>query len=143
LWSCAALAVAVTKPAQQQQGDTSTQPFMRDFLKITPFWQKFKTAVISGNKEAVSGLTRFPIKMSYGIKSVKTKAELRRRFRQVFNEQSDAAQCFARKQPEIDEANPKRFTIACPNEAGEEVVIYEFELSRGGWKFVALDNINE
>jgi hypothetical protein len=124
-----ALAVAVAKPAQ----DASLQTF----------WQKFKTAVTGGNKEAVSGLTRFPLRMSYGIKSVKTKAELRRRFRQVFKEQSDAAQCFAKKQPEPDATNPERFTVACPNEAGDEVVIYEFELTRTGWKFVALDNINE
>ena len=129
LLSGTALAVALAKPAQ----DASLQNF----------WQKFKTAVISGNKEAVSNLSRFPIGMSYGIRSVRTKAELRRRFRQVFNEQSDAAQCFAKKQPELDTANPKRFTVACPNEAGDEVVIYEFELTRTGWKFVSLDNINE
>ena len=81
--------------------------------------------------------------MSYGISSVKNKAELRRRYRQVFNEQSNAAECFAKKEPEVDAANPKRFTVACPNEAGDEVAIYEFELTRTGWKFVGLDNINE
>jgi hypothetical protein len=129
LLSGTALAATAANPTQ----DASLQAF----------WQKFKTAVISGNKEAVSALSRFPIQMSYGIRSVKTKAELRRRFRQVFKEQSDAAQCFAKKQPELDAANPKRFTVSCPNEAGDEVVIYEFELTRTGWKFVALDNINE
>jgi len=124
-------ALAVAKPLQDADAG------------LQPFWQKFKTAVIGGNQDAVSGLTKFPLKMSYGIKSIKTKAELRRRFRQVFNEQTDAAQCFAKKQPELDAANRKRFTVACPNEAGDEVVIYEFELTRTGWKFTALDNLNE
>ncbi len=81
--------------------------------------------------------------MPYGARSVKSKPELRRRYTEVFNTQSNAAQCFAKKQPEIDKANPKRFTVACPNEAGDEVVIYEFALTRAGWKFVSLDNINE
>jgi hypothetical protein len=36
-----------------------------------------------------------------------------------------------------------RFSIACPDEAGNEVVIYEFERGRKGWKFVRLDNLNE
>jgi hypothetical protein len=107
------------------------------------FWLKFKAAVIAKDKEAVSRLSKFPIGMSYGMKSVRNKADLSRRYREVFNEQSDAAQCFAGKQPEVDAENPRRFTVACPNEAGDEVVIYEFELTRAGWKFVALDNINE
>jgi hypothetical protein len=124
------LAIAGVKPAQSDAA-------------IQAIWQKFKTAVISGNKVAVSSLSSFPIDMPYGISSIKNKADLRRRYRRVFNEQSNAAQCFAQKQPVIDTANPKRFTVACPNEAGDEVVIYEFQLTRTGWKFIGLDNINE
>src|SRR5260370_40031487 len=45
------------------------------------FWQKFKTAVISGNKESVSSLSRFPLEMSYGIRTIKNSADLRRRYR--------------------------------------------------------------
>lgn len=110
---------------------------------IDAFWQKFKTAVANGDREAVSRLSRFPIRMSYGIRSIKNKAELRRRYRQVFSEQSNAARCFATKQPELDATNQKRFTVACPDAAGNEVVIYEFLLTKTGWKFVSLDNINE
>ena len=108
-----------------------------------PFWQRFKRAVISGDKQTVAGLTRFPLGMSYGIRSIKNRAELGRRWREVFNRQTDAAQCFAKKAPEQDAENPKRFSVACPDEGGEEVVIYEFERTRTGWKFVRLDNINE
>lgn len=110
---------------------------------INVFWQKFKTAVIGGDKGAVAALSKFPLGMSYGIARIKNRAELRRRWRELFNEQTNAAQCFARKGPEIDRANPKRFSVACPNEAGDEVVVYEFERTRTGWKFVALDNLNE
>jgi hypothetical protein len=110
---------------------------------VQAFWQKFKTAVISGNREAVSRMSSFPITMSYGIPSIRNRAQLRRRYRQVFNEQTNAAQCFAQKQPEMDTANRKRFTVACPNEGGEEVVIYDFILTRTGWKFGGLDNVNE
>lgn len=107
------------------------------------FWQKFRAAVARADKEAVAGLSKFPVGMSYGIRSIRNGAELRRRYREVFNEQTNAAQCFARKEPEKDAENRGRYTVACPNEAGHEVVIYEFERTRAGWKFVRLDNINE
>jgi hypothetical protein len=107
------------------------------------FWQKFKTGVIMGDKEAVAALSKFPIGMSYGIRSIKNKAELSRRFKDVFNKQSNAARCFAKKEPEKDADNAKRFSVACPNEAGDDVVVYEFELTGSGWKFVRLDNLNE
>jgi hypothetical protein len=88
-------------------------------------------------------LTRFPVGMSYGIRSIKTRAELIRRYRQVFNEQTDAAKCFEKAQPEKDAQNPKEFSVACPDAAGNEVVIYHFRQTKMGWRFVALDNLNE
>lgn len=107
------------------------------------FWQQFKTAVIARDVPAVARLSRFPIRMSYGIPSVKTKAQLTKRFRQVFNEQTDAAACFGKAKPEVDPANVKAFTVACPDAAGNEVVIYHFTQTKTGWKFTSLDNINE
>jgi len=107
------------------------------------FWQQFKTAVANKNVDAISTLSRFPIGMSYGIASVKTKADLRRRYRKVFTEQSDAAACFSKAKPEADPENKKHFTIACPDSAGNEVVIYHFNLTRTGWKFTGMDNLNE
>jgi hypothetical protein len=130
LLGATALTIAAGTPAQSERA-------------VQIFWQKFKTAAISGNKEAVSRLSSFPIEMPYGIRNIRNRADLRRRFRRVFNEQSNAAQCFAQKQPVVDTENPKRFTVACPNEAGDEVVIYAFLWTRTGWKFVGLDNINE
>jgi len=110
---------------------------------IETFWQKFSAAVRSNDKNAVAALTRFPVGMSYRVRSIKSRAELMRRYRQVFNEQADAAKCFEKAQPEKDSRDPKQFTIACPDAAGNEVVIYHFKQTKIGWKFVALDNINE
>ncbi|HEY8413073.1 MAG TPA: hypothetical protein VIK76_16775, partial [Pyrinomonadaceae bacterium] len=53
------------------------------------FWQQFKTAVTNRDVATVAQLSQFPIGMSYGIPSIKTKAQLAKRFRQVFNEQTD------------------------------------------------------
>lgn len=107
------------------------------------FWQTFKTAVGKRDVETIARLSRFPLGMSYGIPSIKTKAQLSRRYRQVFNEQTDAAACFSKAKMEMDAENPKRFSVACPDAAGNEVVIYHFEQTRTGWKFTGLDNLNE
>ena len=107
------------------------------------FLQSFKTAVSKANVETIARLSKFPLSMSYGIPSIRTKAQLTRRYRQVFKEQTDAAACFAKAKPEIDADNPKHFTVACPDAAGNEVVIYHFEQTRTGWKFTGLDNLNE
>jgi len=110
---------------------------------LDTFWEAFKTAVSKHDVEGVARLSRFPIGMSYGIPGIKTKVQLVKRYRQVFNEQTDAAVCFSKAKPEIDAGNPKQFTVACPDAAGNEVVIYHFEQTRTGWKFTALDNLNE
>lgn len=107
------------------------------------FWQSFKTAVSKRDVETIARLSKFPIEMSYGIPSIRTKAQLTKRYRQLFNEQTDAAACFAKAKPEKDEANPKHYSVACPDVGGNEVVIYHFEQSRTGWKLTGLDNINE
>jgi hypothetical protein len=107
------------------------------------FWQSFKTAVSKADVETIARLSKFPLSMSYGIPVIRTKAQLTRRYRQVFKEQTDAAACFAKAKPEIDADNSKHFTVACPDAAGNEVVIYHFEQTRTGWKFAGLDNLNE
>jgi hypothetical protein len=107
------------------------------------FWQAFKVAVSKHDVEGVARLSKFPIEMSYGLSSIKTKAQLMKRYKQVFNEQTNAAACFSKAKPEKDTQNPKRFTVACPDAAGNEVVIYHFEQTRAGWRFTGLDNLNE
>lgn len=107
------------------------------------FWDQFKAAVTKKDVEAIAALSRFPIAMSYGIPSVKSKVDLRKRYRKVFNEQSDAAACFAKAKMEIDHDNYKHFTVACPDAAGNEVIIYHFNQTKTGWKFTGMDNLNE
>ena len=107
------------------------------------FWEQFKTAVTKRDMQTVARLSQFPIGMSYGIPAIKTKVQLTKRYRQLFNEQTDAAACFSKAKPEVDPANAKAFTVACPDAAGNEVVIYHFQQTKIGWKFTGLDNLNE
>ncbi|HJY28291.1 MAG TPA: hypothetical protein VJ306_09710 [Pyrinomonadaceae bacterium] len=107
------------------------------------FWESFKTAVSKRDVETIARFSKFPIEMSYGIPSIKTKAQLAKRYRQLFNEQTDAAKCFSKAKPEMDADDPKHFSVACPDAGGNEVVIYHFEKTRTGWKLTGLDNINE
>jgi len=107
------------------------------------FWQTFKTAVSKRDVATIARLSKFPIGMSYGIPSIKNKVQLTKRYRQLFNEQTDAAACFNKAEPEADAADPKHFSVACPDAGGNEVVIYHFEQTRTGWKLTSLDNINE
>ena len=107
------------------------------------FWTKFKTAVIGGDKETIALLSQFPIDMPYGVPSVRTKAQLIKRYRQVFNGEANATKCFAGARPESDPARPREFTVACDNGSGEKVIIYRFVLTKTGWRFKGLDNINE
>jgi len=111
---------------------------------IEEFWEKFREAVTKGNKTAVAGLSRFPISMPYGMSSVKNRAQLFRRYRDVFNHDgSSASNCFTTAKPVSDPARPKEFTIGCKNTAGHEVIIYTFTRTAAGWRFAHLDNINE
>lgn len=123
----------VSAPVQSARGDAS----------VEAFWTKFKAAVIKGDKDAVAQLSQFPIGMPYGVPAVKTSAQLTKRYGQVFNGETNAAKCFGKARPVIDPDNRKRFTVGCKNAAGDEVIIYAFVLTRTGWKFKSLDNINE
>ena len=125
--------VVANGPVQSAQGDTS----------IEAFWLKFKAAVTRGDINAIAQMSEFPIGMPYGITAVKTSAQLTKRYRQVFNGETNAAKCFGEARPVIDAGNKKRFTVGCKNAAGDEVIIYGFVLTPTGWKFKSLDNINE
>ena len=130
----AVMAIAsVVAPVQPAQGDNS----------LDTFWTKFKAAVIKSDKNAVARLSQFPIDMPYGIPAVKTRTQLTKRYRQVFDGETNAVKCFGESRPVIDPDNRKRFTVGCKNAAGDEVIIYGFVLTRTGWKFNSLDNINE
>ena len=133
------LALAVMTMALVQTSATSAQ----GDPSIETLWTKFKGAVISGDKDALAQLSEFPLGMPYGVPAIKTKAQLIKRYRQVFNGETNAAKCFGDARPVIDPNNRKRFTVGCKNAAGDEVVIYNFVLTKAGWRFKSLDNLNE
>jgi hypothetical protein len=111
---------------------------------IEEYWVKFRDAVSKGNKTAVANMSRFPISMPYGMASVKNRAQLIRRYRDVFNHDgSSAAECFTTAKPVSEPSRPNEFTVGCKNTAGDEVIIYTFRRTPAGWRFAHLDNINE
>jgi hypothetical protein len=113
---------------------------------INAFWTKFKTAIEKKDKTSAANLARFPISMPYGVKSIKTKAEFSRRYDEIFAGEADAAKCF--KKSPLQKVSAKRYEVACGFKDdtigdGGEPIVYAFELTKTGWKFVSLDNINE
>ena len=113
---------------------------------FSAFWQKFKSAVIAGDKAAVAEMTKFPLSMPYEVKAVKNKEGFSRRYNEIFKGEANAAQCF--KSAEPDKESDRRYGIYCPfkdtpNDWENAPIRFIFELTKSGWKFVGLDNINE
>jgi hypothetical protein len=110
------------------------------------FWNKFKSAVIAGDKAAVAEMTKFSLSMPYLVKAVKNKQDFLRRYNEIFKGEANAAQCFASGKPL--KVSTQRYEIYCPfQETPDDMenapIRFEFELTNSGWKFVGLDNINE
>ncbi len=113
---------------------------------FSAFWNTFKSTVIAGDKAKVAEMTKFPLSMPYGIKAVKNKDEFLRRYNEIFKGEANAAQCFGSAEPRKEYA--KRYEIYCPfKETPEDrenaPIRFIFELTKSGWKFVGLDNVNE
>ena len=110
------------------------------------FWAKFKSAVIAGDKAMISDMTKFPLSMPYEVKAVKNKEAFLRRYSEIFKGEANAAQCF--KSAEPDKESDRRYGIYCPfkdtpNDWENAPIRFIFELTKSGWRFVGLDNINE
>lgn len=110
---------------------------------VEAFWSKFKAALQKADKTTVAAMSQFPIEMPYGVPKVRTRTQLVRRWRDLFNVQVNAVKCFDEAKPVVDSANRNRFTVGCKDAAGNEVVVYGFVRTRSGWKLAFLDNINE
>ena len=127
--------IALTKP-------TAVDPAMN------AFWEKFKAAVIKGDKEAVFGMSALPITMEYSLPNIKTKAQFMKYYKHIFAGEANAAKCFKTAKLDVDKTRPKYFTVSCgfaedtTGDAGEPLQ-YTFRLTRAGWRFVGYDNINE
>jgi hypothetical protein len=113
---------------------------------FSTFWRDFRSAVIAGDKAKVAEMTKFPLSMPYLVKTVKNKDELLRRYNEIFKGEANAAQCFANAKPRKE--SDLRYEIYCPfketpDDRENAPIRFQFELTKGGWKFAGLDNINE
>ena len=110
------------------------------------FWEKFSSAVIAGDKASAAEMTKFPLSMPYLVKAVKNKEDFSRRYSEIFKGEANAVKCFASAEPQKESA--RSYSIYCPfkdtpNDWENAPIRFIFELTKTGWKFVGLDNINE
>jgi hypothetical protein len=113
---------------------------------FSAFWQKFKSAVIAGDKAKVAEMTKFPLSMPYEVKTVKNKEDFLRRYNEIFKGEANAAQCFKSAEPH-KESN-RQYEIYCPfkqtpDDRENAPIRFLFESTKSGWKFAGLDNVNE
>jgi hypothetical protein len=113
---------------------------------FSAFWKKFKSAVIAGDKAKVAEMTKFPVSMPYSVKAVKNKQGFLRRYNEIFIGEANAAKCFVSGKPRKEFA--RRYEIYCPfketpDDWENAPIRFIFELTKSGWKFAGLDNINE
>jgi len=113
---------------------------------FSTFWKKFRSAVIAGEKATVAEMTKFPLSMPYEVKAVKNKEDFSRRYNEIFKGEANAAQCFASAKP--GKKSARRCEIYCPfketpDDRENAPIRFIFELTKGGWKFAGLDNVNE
>ena len=114
------------------------------------FWKKFKTAVINGDRATVASLTKLPFSLGYdpgakgGEAFIRTKANFLRRYKHIFDNEVDAAKCFANSAPEKDR---KDYSVACSFKSqtkdSEKPFVYLFQITKQGWRFAGFENINE
>jgi hypothetical protein len=91
-------------------------------------------------------MAKFPLSMPYLVKAVKNKEDFLRRYNEIFKGEANASQCFASAEPRKESA--RRYEIYCPfketpKDWENAPIRFLFELTRSGWKFAGLDNINE
>ena len=110
----------------------------KDDQTFIAFWQKFKAAVMTGDKQAVIALSSFPIRMPGRVRAIRDATDLKVRYQEVFSKRTNAAKCFARSdsdpvgQPEG--GHPKEFAVFCDLGTGDWVV-YTLKLTKVGWRF--------
>jgi hypothetical protein len=108
------------------------------------FWKKFRSAIIADDKAKVPEMTKFP--MSIYASEIKNPAEFLRRYGEIFNGEANAATCFASAEPQKESA--RSYAVYCPfkntpNDRENSPIRFIFEMTKSGWKFTGLDNINE
>ena len=150
-WCCALLGTALTFAAlahAEQPGQMTTKP-VSVVDSMQAFWNKFKAAVIKGDKETVAALSQFPISLNDGMTPIRNKAQFTKNYRFLFSGETNAAKCFSKAKPALETVTknrPREFTVGCSFAGGggeEEPFEYRFTLTRSGWKFTSFTNVNE
>jgi hypothetical protein len=113
---------------------------------FSTFWKEFRSAVIAADKAKVAGMTKFPLSIGYLEKPVKNKQQFLRSYDEIFKGEANAAQCFGSAEPHKQTA--RQYEVYCPfketpKDWENAPIRFIFELTKGGWRFVGLDNINE
>lgn len=103
---------------------------------LESFWNKFQSAVANNDKEAVASMTRFPLSMRFGKRSIRTRAQLMNSYGKIF--EAETRKCFATARPLTESAASTKFSINCG-----AAMMYRFGLVNGAYKFTAVDNVNE
>ncbi len=111
---------------------------------FSAFWKNFKSAVIRADKSAVAEMTKFPL--SFYSDRIQSRTVFLRRYEEIFHGECNAAQCFGSVEPRKTSA--QQYEIYCPFKATPKdmenaPIRFIFERTKTGWKFIALDNINE
>jgi hypothetical protein len=113
---------------------------------FSTFWREFKSTVIAGDKSKVAEMTKFPLSIPTFQKAIRNRADFLRRYNEIFKGEANAAQCFATAKPRKESA--RRYEIYCPfkdtpKDWENAPIRFLFELTKSGWKFADLDNVNE
>ncbi|OLE52570.1 MAG: hypothetical protein AUG51_17485 [Acidobacteria bacterium 13_1_20CM_3_53_8] len=102
--------------ATYQNANTTGAP------QFTPFWTKFKAAVVSGDREAVASMTKLPFE--YGLSKL-ARADFLKSFNRIFP--ANVRRCFARTRPAKTDDG---YMVTCHS------MDYYFGLEGGEYKFL-------
>src|SRR3954468_25066024 len=64
-------------------------------------WLKFQAAVAKGDADLVGRMTKLPLGMPYGVKSIQTIAAFKKQYPKMFD--PETKKCFAKAHPNWDE----------------------------------------
>lgn len=110
------------------------------------FWQKFQAAVVKKDKATVASMTKFPLSMPYGHKSIRSKTDFINRFDKIMNLEANVKRCFQERKPTKDDNGDYSIDCAFKGESessDNRPIVYTFTKTKTGWKFRGIDNINE
>ncbi len=111
------------------------------------FWKKFKTAVKNQDVNTIADLTKFPFPIYDPINTeptLKSRNDFIKEYKDILNNEANTTRCFEKNKPKRRDA--KSYEIYCnfaKEPETEGPIVFHFNLTKTGWKFIHTDNINE